>query len=201
MNTTHVTECPKKLLYESEKAVKKTESFLHMFLQVNQNSFSSNYRASGEGFSSPIKHRQTPFLQKSLGDEDEKEGNDFDVESEGMEEEEQEDPFGAEDDREPSIIDYDDERCIDDERTESQLRQMEGKHKLTLQQLKEHLLGGVSYLTILLADKNIYKCCILMLQRGKSPFMDKGDPVLSLSFRNESIRERVSVKNALKLHK
>ncbi|XP_071809911.1 uncharacterized protein [Asterias amurensis] len=40
-----------------------------------------------------------------------------------------------------SVIEYDNE---EDERTESELRQIEGRHRVTFQQLKEHLIGGLS---------------------------------------------------------
>ncbi|XP_071834879.1 regulator of G-protein signaling 22-like isoform X3 [Apostichopus japonicus] len=117
---------------------------------------SSGDRTSTEGFTSPIKHIKTPINRimghdVDMGDFDNNEGDsdsdnmdvDEEEQEEDEEEEEEEDSFDPDNDPEPSIIDYEEERGGDDERTESQLRQMEGKHKLTLQQLKDHLLGSM----------------------------------------------------------
>ncbi|XP_022088623.1 uncharacterized protein LOC110978161 isoform X3 [Acanthaster planci] len=43
-----------------------------------------------------------------------------------------------------SVIEYDDE---EDERTESELREMEGRHRVTFQQLKEHIIGSFEGMT------------------------------------------------------
>ena len=45
---------------------------------------------------------------------------------------------------EHSIIDYDEDELITDERTESEMRQVEARHRVTFHQLKEEILGSVS---------------------------------------------------------
>ncbi|XP_038071568.1 uncharacterized protein LOC119740369 isoform X2 [Patiria miniata] len=57
-----------------------------------------------------------------------------DAEDEEVDEEEEEATGTA------SVIEYDDE---EDERTESELREMEGRHRVTFQQLKDHMIGSL----------------------------------------------------------
>ena len=58
-----------------------------------------------------------------------------------------------EDDAAPSTIDLDEDEVMNDERTVTELRQVEGKHKMSFQQIKEELLGSVSIY--------IYMCAVM----------------------------------------
>ncbi|XP_072031975.1 uncharacterized protein [Amphiura filiformis] len=69
-------------------------------------------------------------------DEDE-EDDDVDIDAD-------DDSDSDDDDAAPSTIDLDEDDALNDERTETELRQVEGRHKMSFQQLKEELMGTLA---------------------------------------------------------
>ena len=95
-------------------------------------------------------NQQQPFGSDAEDADDEDDDDDIididsgDSDDDDDDDDDNEDLEEEDDDAAPSTIDIDEDDALDDERTESELKIVEGRHKMSFQQLKEGLIGSVS---------------------------------------------------------